>query len=129
MLTDLATGVTVAGSFVPTHIFCGEGEISSSAAPALAALTQYQVCALTATGVTPFISGTHTKDQMVIATQDVASGAQAPIWTRARTINHAILIWPSGTALDTFAERLAFVQGTAFAIGKMINDGNPSWAS
>jgi len=128
---DLASGGSLDGSFLLPLLFVGEGEISSSAAPSLdASIAQYTVCALTATGVTRFVVGTHTKDQMVINSQPItAIGQQVPIWTRARTVNHEALVWPAGLTLDTFAERLAFTQGTPFTIGKAINHGNPPWAS
>lgn len=129
--SDIAAGGTLDGTFLLPMLFIGEGEISSSAAPSLdATIAQYTVCALTATGVTRYVVGTHTKDQMVINTQPItAVGQQVPIWTAARTLNAAALIWPTGTTLDTFAEQLAFVQGTSFKIAKLINHGNPVWAS
>lgn len=131
MPSDLAN-YAVEGTMPPLpHFFVGEGELSTSAAPSLdASIAQFTVCALTTTGVTRFVTGTHTKDQMVIAMQPItAVGQQVPLAVGGRTINHAMLVWPTGTALDTFAERLAFVQGTGFSIGKIINEGTPAWAA
>jgi hypothetical protein len=130
-MPDLAN-YAVEGTMPPLpHFFVGEGEISTSAAPSLdASIAQFTVCALTPTGVTRFVVGTHTKDQMVIAMQPItAIGQQVPIATGGKTINHESLVWPTGLTLDTFAERLAFTNGTQFQIGKIINHGTPAWAA
>lgn len=128
--TIIAEGVYYGQQANYRTLFVNEGEVTTSASPSLdATIAQYTVCALTATGVTRFVTGTHTKDQMVIAMAPItAIGQQVPIAVAGGTWNHEVLTWPTGTALDTFAERLAFVNGTPHTIGKLINNGIPSWA-
>lgn len=110
-VNDLA-GSTVYGTRTVEQIYAGEGPIITDAAPAAAAITKYQVCALLPAGtITPFVSGTHTAAQLVVAMQPAASGAQCP-YAHTGVFNHAALTWPSGTALDTYEERRAFCTGT-----------------
>jgi len=115
-VNDIASA-DIVGTYTPEQLFAGDSPVVSDAAPALAAIAKYQVCALTATGITPFVVGTHTAAQGVIAAQ-AASGAsvQTPFF-KAGYFNHAVLGWPAGATLDTYAERKAFFIGTMIQIG------------
>jgi len=127
--SDFAAGGTIEGTYTPSSLFIGEQCYESGASVSLdASIAQYTVCALTNTGVTRFVAGTHSKDQMVINVQPVtAIGEAVPFWRAAKVLRHDALVWPTGTALDTFAERLAFVNGTGFIVGQLKNNGNPPW--
>ena len=116
-VNDLA-GDALPASYTPEHLFAGDAPVVTDAAPSLvASIAKYQVVALTATGVTTFIPGTHTAAQGVIAAQPItAIGQQVPYYS-AGFFNHAALVWPAGTALDTFVERKAFFNGTPIHIG------------
>lgn len=101
----------------PVHLFTGDAEVLGDSAPALAAITQYQLCVLLATGVTPYVVATHTTaapDKLVIAQVTVASGKQCPFWTHGE-FNHNLIIWPA--SLDTYAKRKEAVLGGGLKIG------------
>lgn len=116
-VNDLASG-GLAGTWTPQQLFAGDAPIVTDAALSLvASISKYQVVALTDTGITTFVVGTHTAAQAVIAAQPVtAIGQQVPYFS-AGFFNHAALVWPTGTALDTFEERKKFFQGTDIHIG------------
>lgn len=116
-VNDLAR-YDLAGTFTPELLLAGDEPPKSDASVALAAFDKYEVAALTATGVAKFVPGTHTAAQLVIVAQPVASGAQCPYFNAGK-FNHAALVWPAGTTLDTYAERLAFCTGTV-KVGKII---------
>lgn len=107
-------------SAAPPQIFVGDSEIITDSAPALAAITQFQVCVLTATGVTPLTDAMVTAadpavvGKIVVAHVGVDSGKQCAYWSAAK-LNHVLLGWPS--SLDTYAKRKAFVQGTMIQVG------------
>ncbi|MEN9925544.1 MAG: hypothetical protein RL268_1670 [Pseudomonadota bacterium] len=109
-VNDIA-GYDLAGTYTPELIFAGDEPPKSDAAPALANLAKYEVAALTATGVTTFVVGTHTAAQLVIVAQATTTGKQCPYFNAGK-FNHAALIWPNNAALDTYAERRAFCTGT-----------------
>lgn len=110
-------GYRVVDSFTPFKLFIGEAYICTDSAPALAAVAKYQVLALTATGVTPYVVGTHNGQQAVIAAQAGAIGGQIPYWNAGK-FNHAVLIWPAG--LDTLAKRKAELAGSPLMVGHLI---------
>ena len=98
-------------------LFTGDAEVRTDSAPALAAIAQYQVCVLLATGVTPYVPATHTTaapNKLVIAQVAVASGAQAPYYLSGE-FNHNLLVWPA--ALNTYALRKEAVLGSLIQIG------------
>ena len=107
-------------SAAPPQLFVGDSEIITDSAPALANITQWQVCVLGATGVTPLTDAMVTTNaadvvgKIVVAHVAVASGKQCPYYSAAK-LNHVLLGWPS--SLDTYAKRKAFVQGTMIQIG------------
>ena len=127
-VNDLASGA-LAGTKSTEILFAGEQDITTSAAPSLvASAAKYEVLALTATGLTTFVTGTHTANQAVVAMQPVTTiGQQVAITIAGGVFNHAVLTWPA--ALDTYAKRLNFAQGAAFKVGKLLQNGNPVWAA
>lgn len=102
------------------QLWVGGVEVVSDAAKSGEALEQYQVAALIPNGtVVKFIPGTHTKDQVVIVAQPVnAAGVDTPYWNSGR-FNHEALVWPAGTALDTYAERKALLVGAKVQVGHL----------
>lgn len=115
-INDLAAS-SLHGPLNPELIYAGDGPFGTDAAPALAAITKYQFCALTATGITPFVVGTHTAAQGVVAMQPAASGAQCP-YLHTGYVNHALVTWPNNAALDSYEKRRAFCTGT-LKVGKI----------
>lgn len=112
---DIASGELLDTS-IPFQLFAGQAPIITDSAPALAAVLKYQLLALTATGVTPYVEATHTHDQAVIAAQAAGIGKQVPYWNAGK-FNHAAVIWPVG--LDTLAKRKAFLNGTMLHAGHL----------
>ena len=104
------------------QLWIGEAPIIADSGPsAVAAIDIYSLCALLPTGqVTPFIPGTHTKDQMVINSVKVEAIGQATPYWDAGKFNHEAINWPAGTALDTYVERKAFMTGTMLRVGHTI---------
>ena len=102
----------------PTQPFAGEAPIITDSAESLAAIVQYEVCALTPDGITPFLDAEHTKDQMVVAGNAAsASGKRVGYYTSGR-FNHEALTWPA--EYDTLLKRKAFVSGTNINIGHLL---------
>ena len=116
-VNDIASA-DIVGTYTPEQLLAGDTPVKSDAAVALADCTKYQLLALTTTGVTPFVVGTHTADQAVIAAQTAATGKQCPYF-KAGCFNHAIIGWPAGTALDTYAERKAFFGNRPLTVGRI----------
>lgn len=114
--SDLAAS-TLEGSFTPRQLFAGEAAVITDSAPALADLAQHTVAALTATGITAFVSGTHTAGQLVVTSQPVLTGQQCPYYQAGR-FNHAALVWPAG--LDTLEARKLACAGTAISMGHLV---------
>lgn len=108
------------GDQVPFQLWVGEMQPITDSAPSLvAAAKQYEVMALTATGVTTFIVGTHTAQQVVVAAQAVTKiGQQVPYW-EAGKFNHMALVWPVDVTLDTLPERKAFLMGSMVRVGHL----------
>lgn len=117
---DLAAFEQV-GTSVPFQLWIGEAQVINDSAASDAAIQKYQVCALVGgTTITPFVPGTHTGAQVVIASQPASgAGVQVPYWDAGK-FNHEALIWPAGTALDTYAERKALLTGTQVRIGHLV---------
>lgn len=115
-VNDLAGSGTF-GPLIAEQIYAGDGPRGTDAAPALADITKYQLLALTATGVTPFVVASHNAAQAVVAMQPALSGQQCP-YIHTGILNHALIGWPAGTALDTYAERKAYMTGT-LKVGKI----------
>lgn len=115
-MSDILAGSSVYGPNNPVQLFAGEADVITDAAPALADIAQFEICALTTTGVTPFLVGTHTVDQVVIAAVAAASGKQCPYYSGGY-FNHAVLIWPAGATLDTYVERKAWLVNRTIKIG------------
>jgi hypothetical protein len=106
----------------PFQLWIGEAPIiTDSAKSAVASAKKYELVALLPDGtVTTFIPGTHTAAQAVILAQAVyAIGQDAPHWNAGK-FNHEAVQWPAGVALDTYAERKAFLNGTMLHVGHLI---------
>jgi hypothetical protein len=117
-VNDLASGATY-GPLVPQQLLAGDTPVKTDAGAAAADITKYQLCALLAAGtVTPFIVGTHTAAQAVLAMQPALTGQQCP-YAYQITVNDALVSWPAGAAIDSYAKRRAYFTGL-FRVGKLI---------
>lgn len=116
-VNDIASGALV-GTWTQEILLAGDAPVTTDAAPALADIAKYQLVAITATGVTPYVFATHTADKAFIAAQAATTGEQAPYF-KTGCFNHAIVGWPAGTDLDTYAERKAFFGNRALSVGKV----------
>lgn len=114
-LQDLAADEDL-GTMTPFQLWIGEAQIVSDSAPALDDIDKYQVCALTDTGITPFVVADHTANQAVVAAQPAVTGAQTPYWNAGK-FNHEALVWP--VELDTLPKRKAFLIGTMLGVGHL----------
>lgn len=104
-------------SAAPPQLFVGDSEIITDSAPALADIDQWEVCVLTATGVTPYVVATHAAlvpDKLVVAQVAVTTGKQCPYYSAAK-LNHELLVWPA--TVNTYALRKELVQGSMIQIG------------
>lgn len=122
-VNDLAGGA-VYGPLNPEILLAGDTPIKTASATAGAALSKYQICAVTAAGVVVFVSGTHTAHQAVLAMQDAASGSSVQ-YAYEGVFNDALLAAVTGNAtlyaaaaMDTFVERQAFFN-SLFRVGKV----------
>lgn len=102
------------GSFLASQLWAGEAEATTDSAPALAAISQWQLCALTATGIIPFDVAVHTGQQAVISTIGVAIGLQCPYWIAGRFIASAIA-WP--VTINTLPLQKALLIGSQISVG------------
>lgn len=109
-VNDLAGGATY-GPLVPQQLLAGEGPVITDSAPALANMAKYSLGALVATGVTPFLVGTHSAAQAVLVLQPATNGGTCQ-YAHTGVFNDALITWPAGAAIDTYAERRAFFTGT-----------------
>lgn len=94
MPNDLA-GSSVYGPINSDMLFAGEAPIVTGRGVALATITKYQLIAITATGLTPFVDGTHTAAQAAIAAQPAATGNGTPYFKEGY-FNEAVIGWPAG---------------------------------
>lgn len=98
-------------------IFIGDAPIVTDSAPALAAIQQWQLCVLLATGITPYVPATHTTaapDKLVVAQVAAGIGKQCPYYV-AGAFNHNLMVWPA--SLNTYALRKEAVLGSMIVIG------------
>lgn len=117
-VNDIAAGGTVVGTYTPEQLFAGEGEVTTGQAPALGTISKYQVCVLTATGLSTDFTDVTTGAKCVIAAQAATVGEGVPFYSGG-FFNHAALTWPA--AQDTLAKRKLFFMGTPIQIGSLIN--------
>lgn len=123
--SDLAGGVNVKQFGAPFQLWIGGAQVVTDAAIAAVDFQKYEIAALvTAAGATQgqlvrFVPGTHEAKQAVVVAQPVTAGMSTPYFAEGR-FNHEALIWPAGTALDTYAERKAFFTGTILKVGHLI---------
>jgi hypothetical protein len=116
-VNDIAGAATYAG-LTPQQLLAGDMPMKTDAGAAAADITKYQLCALLAAGtLTPFVTGTHTAAQAVLAMQAALTGQQC-VYAHTGIFNDAIVTWPAGAALDTYVERRAFFTGT-FKVSKL----------
>jgi hypothetical protein len=123
-VNDLAAGATY-GPLNPEQLLAGDTPIKTERGTAGAALSKYQIVAVTAAGVVVFVSGTHTAAQAALAMQ--AAGNGTPVqYAYQGTFNDDLLAAQTGnatlyaaSAMDTFAERKAFFNGL-FRVGKLL---------
>lgn len=108
------------GAYTPEQLFAGEGPIlSNQAIVAVGAAVKYGLMAWLPTDgtVVPFVVGTHTAQEAVIAAQDAVVGANLPFF-HGGYFNDAVIVWGAQTgAFSTLAKRKAFFAGTDIHIG------------
>ena len=101
------------------QLFAGEAQVITDSAVALAAIAQWEVCVLSASGITPYVVATHgaaIPDKLVVSQIAVASGKQCPYYSAGK-FNHAVLKWPA--TITTYAARRELVQGTMIQVGHL----------
>lgn len=112
----------LAGSYTytppsPNFLFAGEAPVVTGELPALATITKYQLIAVTTTGVTPYVDGTHTANQAAIAAQPASSGDGCPYFMDGY-FNEAAIGWPSG--FGTTLLRKAKLAGSGIRINALL---------
>lgn len=123
--SDLAGSEQIGARGAPFQLWIGGAQSVTDAAIAAVAFQKYEIAALDkAAGATlgqlvRFVPGTHAADQAVVVAQPVTAGQSTPYWMEGR-FNHEALIWPAGTAFDTYLERKAFFTGTILKVGHLI---------
>lgn len=117
-VNDLASGALV-GTMTTEQLYAGDAPVTTDSAVSTALFAKYEVAALLSTGLAKFVPGTHTADQAVITAQPITTIGQMTPYFKSGCFNHAILVWPVGTALDTYAERKAFFGNRALTVGKI----------
>ncbi len=116
-VNDLAGSATY-GPLTPEQLLAGDTPVKTDAGAAAADITKYQLIAILAAGtVTPFVVGTHTAAQAALAMQPALTGQQCP-YAYQITVNDALITWPAGAAIDSYAKRRAFFTGL-FRVGKL----------
>jgi membrane-associated protease RseP (regulator of RpoE activity) len=106
------------GTFTPTQLFAGDKDFVTEPATFKSgegAFVQYEVASLeVATNKivkldATVVDGTEVPGYVVMQPVDsTAADKQGPVAIEG-FFNHAALVWPAGTALDTFAERHALL--------------------
>lgn len=130
-ISDLAAGGVEHGPYTPEQLYAGDAPIVSGHAAAAVDIDKYEVCVLTAAGLTNVFdfdgSGTigtpgvvlpAQGSNCVIAAQAALTGGNCPYFSSG-FFNHAMLVWPA--ALDTLAKRQAFFAGTPIQVGAITN--------
>lgn len=121
-LNQLASGSLAETMAAAKQLFAGEAPIISDSAPALANVQMWQLCALTATGIRPFVwTNTPASDDAprtaVITAIGGTTGKQIPYYDAGK-FNHEVVVWPA--ALDTLAKRKAAMHGSMLHFGHLI---------
>lgn len=123
--SDLAGAEIIGSRPGPFQLWIGGAPVVTDAAIADVPFQKYELAALvTAAGanighLVRFVPGTHTAAQAVITAQPVIAGQSTPYWNAGK-FNHEAVVWPAGTALDTYLERKAFLTGTMLMVGHLI---------
>ena len=116
-VTDLAAGGVVHGPQTVEQLFAGDAPIITGKSVAVSApIAKYQVCVLTATGLSTDFTGITTGDKCVIAAQAATTGQAVPYYSGG-FFNHSMLTWPA--AQDTLAKRRVFFMGTPISVGDL----------
>jgi hypothetical protein len=118
--SDLAGYANVGSRPGPFQLWIGGAPVITDAAIGEVDFQKYELAALSATGtLVRFVPGTHTAQQAVITAQPTLAGQSVPYWNAGK-FNHEAVIWPTGTALDTYLERKAFLTGTMLMVGHLL---------
>lgn len=131
-VNDLAAGGTEHGPYTPEQLFAGDAPIVTGHAVAAVNLKKYEVCVLTASGLTNVfdfdgegdgntlgaITLPHQGSNCVITAQAAVATDNCPYFSSG-FFNHEMLEWP--VALDTLAKRKAFFAGTSIQVGAIKN--------
>lgn len=116
-VNDLAAAATYSTA-APEQLLAGDTPHKTDSAVAAADITKYQLCALLAAGtITPFVGGTHTAAQAVLAMQPALTGQQCQ-YAYEGVFNDAIVTWPAHASIDTYIERRNFFTGL-FRVGRL----------
>lgn len=119
---QLASGALV-GTFQPTQLFAGEAPIITDSAPVITApVAKWELCALTPTGIRPFVfTNTPATDDdprlAVLSAIDGAVGKQVPYYDAGK-FNYAVCKFPA--ALDTLPKIKAALQGSMLKFAHLI---------
>ena len=115
-MRNLTAGFTTEGTFRMPNLFAGEQDVITTSLPLAAstAVEKNMVLALNGSGnLIPLVAAPTEGNEVqgvpvAIAVEAAASEGSVrniPVYI-AGFFNHEALVWPSGTALDTFAGRL-----------------------
>ena len=118
---DFAKGpTTIAVKNGVEPLWVGAAQIIADSSNATVDLAQYEIAALLPDDtLVKFVPGTHGAAQAVIMSQPAKAGGRGLYWSEGY-FNHAALVWPTGAALDTYAERKAFFTGVNIRVGHVI---------
>lgn len=105
----------------PFQLWIGGAPVVTDAAIAAVDFQKYELAALDLTNGTlvRMVPGTHAASQCVITAQPVKAGQSTPYWNAGK-FNHEAVIWPAGSALDSYNERKAFLTGTMLMVGHLL---------
>ena len=131
MANDLAAGGVEHPELKAEQLYAGEGKIVTNHSVALVDIDKYEVCVLTATGLTnvfdmdgngsigtPGVILPPLGTNAVIAAQPALTGQRLPYFSGG-VFNHEKLVWPA--ALDTLAKRKAFFGSSPIQIDSIHN--------
>jgi hypothetical protein len=119
-ISDLAAGGVIHGPQEVEQLFAGEAPITTGHSFASDTVVKYQVCVLTAAGLSTNFTGVTSGEKCVIAAQAGIEGQSVPYYSGG-CFNHSVLTWPS--AQDNLAKRKLFFMGTPITIGELAFGG------
>jgi hypothetical protein len=120
----LAHGIDAVAGLDPFQLWAGEMDIVNSTGLAGAAdIAQFTVSVKLKTGVvlslTDAIAADATARPNCVTAQPIKAATVGPLYTGG-CFNHAALIWPTGAAYDTLAERQGAFAGTPINVEKVL---------